>query len=63
MARGKIILAVKDENGGLYEITPEQQCEDWIDAIFWIEEQGLVDFKKVIFKKDNKITFYAEINT
>jgi hypothetical protein len=63
MAKGKIVLAVKDEKGSLYEITPEQQSEDWIDVIIWQEEEGLVEFKKVIFKKDNKITFYAEINT
>jgi F420-0:gamma-glutamyl ligase len=59
--RGKIVFAVKDEQGRLYEIH-NKEAEEFIDEIFWDNDgDAICEFEKVIVKTEGKIEFLANI--
>lgn len=60
--KGKIVLAIKNKNGRLIEILPEES-ENFIDYIFWDKntDEAVVEFEKLIVKNRNKSELFAKI--
>jgi hypothetical protein len=58
--KGKIVLAVKDENGIMLEIY-NKTSEEFLEEIFWDSGDAQCEFEKVMIKSDGKIDFFAKI--